>query len=142
MTVFCPYATGFLRPETKKALTGLATFVELRGDFAYHRFLIDRWKKGEKWINVEHDCAPTGAQLEELWNCRHDWCSCGYHELGDMIPFFGCVKFSADFIKVHQTLWDGPDLHWNGLDTHLAAHANVYFKPHLHKSVWHAKYHR
>jgi hypothetical protein len=131
-----------LNGRTKTALGDIALFVELKDDFAYHRYLKERWEEGVKFINVEHDCAPTMPQLEEIWNCRWEWCSCGYHERGDMIPFFGCVKFSSDFIKVHHSLWDGPDLHWNGLDTHLAAHANVYFKPHLHRSVWHAKNHR
>jgi hypothetical protein len=142
VNVFCCYADGFLRPETERALHGIATFVALEDDNAYHRFFRERWAKGERFINVEHDCAPTAAQLLELWACRHEWCSCGYHEQGDLIPFFGCVKFSSDFIRVHENLWDGEPRHWNGLDSHLAANANVYFKPHLHGSIWHAKYHK
>src|SRR6266436_7947834 len=139
MTIFCPFAEGKLRPETKKALGSLANvhFVQMDENSSYHRYWQARWKEGKRFINVEHDCAPTVDQLADLWACPHDWCSIGYNN--DLIPFFGCVKFSSDFIKVHQFVWEVPLMDWTKLDMWLAGHTNVYFKPHLHGSMWHAK---
>lgn len=142
MKIFCPYAIGKLHPKTEEALVPLGaevSFVPLEDEFAYHRYWQRRWQEGERFINVEHDCAPTIENLRDLWSCPHEWCSLGYNN--DLIPFFGCVKFSIDFIRVHRNLWDVPLMDWKRLDSWLAANANVYFKPHLHGSMWHAKRH-
>jgi hypothetical protein len=145
MRVYVPYTKAKLCPETVKALEGVAQFVELpESDFhAYRRYFIQRWNEGEPFINVEHDVAPRLEQLQDLWSCPHHWCSCGYHPT-DNIPYFGCVKFSAGFIRFHRGMWTDYeatyDYWWGSLDAHLARTANPAFRFHVHPWVWHKKH--
>ena len=145
MNVFCPHTVNHLLLETKAALDGIAQFIELPegDDQAYRRYFIDRWEAGEPFINVEHDVAPTLEQLQDLWSCPEHWCSCGYFPF-DNIPYFGCVKFSAGFIKFHRGLWTDYektyDYWWGSLDAHLARTANPAFRFHVHPWVWHKKH--
>src|ERR1700722_12753259 len=150
MRIYVPFTAAKLCKEPVEALKIPAyeghhvEFVELpEGDFyAYRNYFIVRWNEGEPFINIEHDVAPRLDQLQDLWSCQEHWCSCGYHPT-DNIPYFGCVKFSAAFIRFHRGMWTDYektyDYWWGSLDAHLARTANPAFKVHIHPWVWHKK---
>jgi hypothetical protein len=136
VNVFCPHTAKGLRPATKEALEGVARFIQLpEGDFhAYRRYFVERWNEEVTFINVEHDVAPTRAQLDDLWHCPRPWCGFNYGP-GEGVPYLGCVKISAEFIAAHRGLWTDHyktyDYWWGSLDAHLARTAELPF--HLHQ---------
>jgi hypothetical protein len=135
VNVFCPHTAKGLRPETRAALQGIATFIELSdgGFHDYRRYFIDRWNEGATFINVEHDVAPTRAQLEDLWRCPRPWCGFCYGAVE--APYLGCAKITAEFIAANRGLWTDHeatyDYWWGSLDAHIARTANLTF--HLHQ---------
>jgi len=120
-----------LHLDTIKAVPD-AVFVRVDGDHGYRLLLQRLWANGEPFTLVEHDVAPTAAQLAALEGCERPWCHYGYCP-GDWVPTFGCVRFSADLIAGTQGIWDDASWPWGQLDArfHVAARERG-FEPHWH----------
>ncbi len=134
MNIFVPFTA--LRAETWDAVWPMygATLVPLLDSKAYSRYFMRRWEETKTFINIEHDVVPTLAQLQELWNCPHPWCACGY--TGECVtPYLGCAKISTEFILTHPDMW--VEREWGNLDVYMADRAKLPF--HLHPAVRHVK---
>jgi hypothetical protein len=83
----------------------------MNDDESYPRFLKERWAKKQTFINIEHDVVFWDGALESLWNCEHPWCAFAYREdeiyaLDNHTPVFGCCKFSSEFMKATEGVWE------------------------------------
>src|SRR5258708_29468904 len=91
-----------LRPETREALEGAATLVEIgRSSTAYWRLFCDLWSEGERFMIVEQDVVPTDEQLGRLEFCPYDWCVFPHWCGGSYAYGLGCVRFSAGLMRRH-----------------------------------------
>lgn len=125
MRIFVPFTE--IQTATRVALIGYDyTAVQLNDDYSYGDYFRQRWRSGESFINVEHDCVPWPGALEKLWNCTQPWCAFNYglpihreHPLfgGSAVPL-GCTKISDRLIAVTPTLWDEP-VEWSYCDQQL-----------------------
>jgi len=80
-------------------------------DEAYFRVLEAVWDQGEGFIVLEGDKVPDGTALQELWNCKHDWCTYpvplrdgtdSWNEYASL----SCTKFSTELIHTLPNLFE------------------------------------
>lgn len=72
---------------------------------AYARYLIERWRAGVTWINVEHDIVLPAGSLSRLARCPHEWCVHPYTLRGTIyVPMLGLAKFSASLLGTFPML--------------------------------------
>lgn len=121
--IVVPFVQGFLNPLTVGSLrTYDPKYMEIKDkELGYSKILKRLWHKS--FIIVEHDVLPWDGAIESLKNCPNDWCSFNYYECDyqthlEVIPPFGCVKFSDKLIFALKNIWDKP-LGWRKLDGHL-----------------------
>lgn len=75
------------------------------GDVGYSELVVDLWADGQGFILVEHDVAPWGGALAELWDCPADWCMFRYFKYGGgLTRGLGCAKFSDRLVSGHPDL--------------------------------------
>lgn len=121
MRVVVPYTR--LHPITKQVLDSYGFpvwYQHLDGDDSYRKLLQYLWQGGETVVLIEQDVVPWPGAIEELHGCCGLWCSCSYLYNGCLSLFhmLGCVKLSADLMRLLPELWDEPG-HWSTLDTRL-----------------------
>lgn len=110
MTVVVPYVIGRLAPGTVEAVRASGLPYELvnldPGDSGGYARLLDRlWRCGLTFVVVEHDMAPTPAQLREIRDCPHPWCTVRYRKGAVHIhDELGVAKFSAQLTTRHPSL--------------------------------------
>lgn len=78
-------------------------------EHGYALYWQDVWRRGETFINVEHDVVPRVEVLREMWECPEDYCLTQYAYPWAGSPVtdspIGCAKFSDRFIAQHQVLF-------------------------------------
>jgi hypothetical protein len=106
-TVIVPFVHGMLNQRTVRAVVNSGhwhRFCDLdpRDPGAYGRLVRDLWARGSAFVICEQDVVPTGAQLDTLVGCGHDWCSYSYDDgLYPDGPMFGLVRFSGRVMARH-----------------------------------------
>lgn len=102
-------------------------------DAAYFQLLMEHWRQGQTFINLEQDKVPAPGALRELFDCESPWCTYPHlaHQ-GDWVaeqPTLGCTKFAAELMSKHPDLIErsgrldigcGP-MHWQRLDMLVTA---------------------
>ena len=105
MTVWIPYTD--LAPETEafgRAMGATPVHLVDRNE-GYGLMMADLWDIGAGFVIVEQDVAPLQAEVETIMACSQPLCFFGYRGEERACLVFGCVRFSADFIAAHPTLW-------------------------------------
>lgn len=108
-----------------------ATPIELVSEAGYFELLSRMWRRGESFINIEHDIVVWPETLTQLAECPFDWCVSTYAsaDWGSQAPKLGCAKFSAKLLAEHPDIMqqvgtienDGvPARHWAHLDYRLS----------------------
>ncbi len=94
------------RTEAIEALPGAKVVHLGGGQDAYPLWFAQMWERGESFISVEHDVAPTPAQIEAITVCESPWCAYEYQdaEIG-VHPPLGCIKIGADLIEATPQMW-------------------------------------
>lgn len=112
MKIYVPYTK--LSEATQIALVGydyIPVDVSVRG---YSDFLLERWREGESFINIEHDVVPWPGAIEAIAECPEPWCGYAYHVGASLDPhpywhpMLGCVKIGAELIRRTADCWDSP----------------------------------
>ena len=121
MRLYVPYTE--ISADTLAYLEGRWHFrVRLRGPHAYDRYLTQQWKRGESFVNLEHDVVPHAGALSELEACDRPWCAFGYqvdHDLG-VGATLGFTKLGSELMEALPEIWhDQHDRHWRNCDVHL-----------------------
>jgi hypothetical protein len=93
------------------------------------------WRSQRSFVLCEHDVVPTLDQLDEIVNCRHEWCSFSYDS--DMYargPMFGLARFDSAVMLAHplaaevSTMADREKMigrTWHDLDAHVARDLSI-----------------
>lgn len=138
MTIYVPFTR--LLAATFVAVSGFgAVFMPLTDEGAYSRYFMARWADGVRFINVEHDVAPTESILRSLWDCDAPWCSIHYGlPTDDPRGYMGCMKFGHEFIAAHPGLWH--ERPWTELDCVLPFNAKLPLHVHAVDATIHHRY--
>ena len=102
-------------------------------DSAYFQLLLEHWRKGDTFVNLEQDKIPAPGALREIYECDHPWCTYPHlaHQ-GDWVaeqPTLGCTKFRADVMAGYPNLIEMAGrldiglgaYHWQRLDMLITA---------------------
>jgi len=77
-------------------------------DYSYGELIDSLW--GTEFIIVEHDIVPWIGAIEELKNCKEDYCGFYYMIARKLGGTLGCTKFNFDFpIGLKNTHWTQVD---------------------------------
>jgi hypothetical protein len=133
--IICPYTKEFINPATKAIVEKAGgKFVEMTDWDSYWKLFCDLWEKGEGFVLIEHDVVPAKNALQELANCKHDWCSCPLPTGGSSA--LGCCKVSTEAIKATPKLWDDMPLrHWMYCDNWLNERLQQLYTIHDHQRI-------
>lgn len=101
-------------------------------DEAYWRLLSDQWRKGGKFLVVEHDILPWPGALRELWDCPEPWCSMPYYLQSGIGYAFGCTKFDPARMPEMAEALTVVDRYWYNLDTSLISYVRDTFGVKVH----------
>ncbi len=135
--IVVPFVLRYLRAETVAAVPD-ARFVDVSSDnYAYWRLLSDLCEECETFLIVEHDMAPTRAQIDAICACPEPWCSAEYQMDDIVAAAFGFVKFDAQILGVLGVVLSSilsQHRVWSGLDSMVIAelHRRGY-KEHVHQ---------
>jgi hypothetical protein len=106
---------------------------------AYAEALRGAWRRGQPFINVEHDIEAPPSALQSLAECPRPWCAFRY-DVGQSYEWgLGCMKFGAELLP---HLANVPARHWQHFDERIyaALRAAGYQAPHVHEPpVYHNK---
>jgi hypothetical protein len=106
---------------------------------AYAEALRAAWRRGEPFINVEHDIVAPPSALQSLAACPEPWCAYRY-DVGQSYEWgLGCMKFGAPLLPLLDCLIP---THWRYFDQRIyaALRAWGYRAPHIHEPpVYHDK---
>lgn len=124
-----------IQPATRVALHRYEPYeaAKIDGTHTYLRYWKECWRRGQSFINVEHDVVPWPGALEELWECSALWCAFGYHvndcfadHERSLFPYLGCVKITSELITQLPDAWTFESVpRWDELDGWFARHARV-----------------
>lgn len=85
-------------------------------EYGYADYWVERWTKGERFINLEQDVVPSIDLLWELWTCPEPYCIAqyAYPWAGSPVDHspIGCAKFAPEFIARFPQLFVRR-LHWH-----------------------------
>ncbi|SRR6266481_8251482 len=116
MRIFVPFTN--LRVETYLSVPN-AILVPLKDkEHGYGKYLWERWKESQPFINVEHDVVPTQEMIKGLWECQETFCVTSYSE-NEGPSLLGCVKFSEKFISGTQGIFDNYP-NWKTCDNNIS----------------------
>jgi hypothetical protein len=93
--------------------------LETLGQHGYWTALAGLWEQREGFILIEGDIVVWPGAVQSMIDHPADWVARPYWINGELIPAFGCVKFSTQLIERHPMLMlDLPEEHrnWMGLD--------------------------
>ncbi len=129
MRIVVPYTA--LRPETYRAVADHdPRYVYMYDDYSYGHLLRELWGCGETFLLVEHDMAPTPAQIEQMAECESGYC-CGVYPWTTTVgPALGFTRFRDRFLDAFPDAAEiacripsvyGQPGHWRQLDVFLQA---------------------